>query len=73
MANGRKLVLQFAASDGKDMKLSYNYAKNAVTGTQVNALMEGIITNGVIFAKTPIAKKGAKIVTTSEQTFDLES
>ena len=63
-----KLSMTFTTADGTTT-ISYNYADPNVSVQNVNALMAGIITNGSIFAKVPLAAKSAKIVTT--QTTDV--
>ena len=73
MAAGTKLVLTFATADGESMNLTYNYAKPSTTLGQVQTLMNGIITAGEIFAKVPVLAKGAKLVTTTESEYDLNT
>ena len=62
----RKLVCTFLDDSGEAFKLSYNYVSDELAAATVNALMSGITTNGSIFARTPVSKKGAKIVFTTE-------
>ena len=66
----KKLVLTFAGTNG-DVTFSYAYVKDSVTTSNVKSLVNGLITNGSIFANPPVSAKSAKIVTTSEEPFDL--
>ncbi|MBQ6774533.1 MAG: DUF2922 domain-containing protein [Synergistaceae bacterium] len=67
----KKLVLTFTDREGKNMSLSYSHVSAELEATDVKALMTGIITNGSIFASTPVTAKGAKVVTTSEDDIDI--
>ena len=67
-----KLVMSFATLDGQTVILSYNYAKSDLTAPFVKALTQGIVTNGSIFATVPAIPKSAKIVTTTENAYDLD-
>lgn len=72
MAIGTKLVLEFTDADGKSRTFSYNYVMaNLSTATILN-LMNGMITNGSIFEYPPVARKSAKLVTTSETTINVD-
>ncbi len=73
MASGVKLVLGFETAEGKSMKLTYNHANPSATTAQVKALLNGIITNGSIFAAVPVTAKSATQVTTSESEYDLSA
>ncbi len=73
MASGVKLVLGFETAAGKSMTLTYNYAKPSATTAQVKALMNGIITNGSIFAAVPATAKSATQVVTEENSYDLSA
>ena len=73
MANTSKLVLEFATMEGESMTLSYNHVDPEVAAAKVKSLVNGILTAGSIFAKTPVLAKGAKIVTTSESEYDLNA
>lgn len=73
MAEGTKLVLTFETNEDKNMTISFNYAKPTATSSQVNTLMDAIITNNSIFENIPTVKKSAKIVTTTETVFDLSN
>lgn len=71
MADSTKLVMTFTGTNGKNLQLSYKYANEEVQNATVNALMNGIIENGAIFATVPAAKKAAKVVITSESEVEL--
>lgn len=73
MAAGTKLVLGFESNTGNTISITYNYASPSATATAVKALMNGIISNGSIFANVPAAMKSAKTVTTSENVYDLSA
>ncbi len=73
MASGTKLVLGFQNAAGTSMTLSYNHVKASATTANVKALMNGIIANGVIFANVPVVAKSAKLVTTTEDEYDLSA
>ena len=65
-----KLVLEFTGVGGK-ATFSYNYANPDTTPTTVKALMQGMITNGSIFAIPPVEAVSAKLVTTTTDEYDL--
>lgn len=65
-----KIVLEFEGT-GATVKYSYNYANPSTTSAQIKALMTGMIANGSIFQNPPLTAKAAKIVTTTEDDFDL--
>ena len=71
MATGRKLELTFVNSEGKNMTLSYGYISSELEDADVKSLMTGIISNGSIFANTPVTAKSAKVVTTTEEDVDI--
>ncbi len=71
MAAGTKLVLGFETSNGSTTTFSFSYAKPAATLANVKALMSAITTNGSIFTKVPVTAKSAKMVTTTENEYDL--
>lgn len=73
MASGVKLVLGFETSTGKALTLTYNHAKPAPQEEKVKALVNGIIANGSIFTKVPAVAKSAKVVTTTEQKYDISA
>ncbi len=72
MASVTKLSLEFVDEDGAKMSRSYNYADPEVTGTQVKALMNSMITNGSIFSTPPAIMKAAYLITTDKNAIDLE-
>ena len=65
-----KLVLKFTGMGG-EANFSYNYANPETTVATVKALMQGMITNGSIFAIPPVETISAKLVTTTEDEYDL--
>lgn len=65
-----KLVLKFTGMGG-EANFSYNYANPETTVATVKALMTGMITNGSIFEIPPIEAISAKLVTTTEDEYDL--
>lgn len=71
MADSTKLVMTFLSADGKNLQFSYKYANDEASNATINALMNGIITNGAIFARVPAAKKSAKVVITNEQDVEI--
>ena len=70
---GNKLSLTYKDSDYNNMTMSYNYADPDVTTAAVQALATGIITNGSIFDKTPIAAVKAEIIQTQVRSINLNS
>lgn len=73
MAEGSKLVLTFMTSEEKTATITFNYAKPSATTAQVRALMQAMITNTSTLAATLVSAKSAKIVTTTESTYDLSN
>lgn len=65
-----KLVLEFIGT-GSHVKFNYKYADPEMTEANVKALMQGLITNGSIFENPPLEAVSAKLVTTTEDDFDL--
>ncbi len=65
-----KLVLTFGTMGG-DKNFSYNYASTDATPATVKALGTAIVTNGSVFEDTPVSLKAAKLVTTTEEEYDL--
>ena len=70
MAAGSKLVLEFKGTDG-NVKFSYNYANPDVQVSKVKALVNGMATHGAVFENPPVEAISAKIVTTTEEDYDL--
>lgn len=66
-----KLSIEFATLDGRTLTMNFNYVKPDLGVAYVKALANGIVSNGSIFAKVPAVTKSAKIVTTSEEDYDL--
>ena len=71
MAVSTKLSLTFTDGDGASINHSYNYANPEVTSASVKALMQGIVANGAIFDRVPVATKSAKIVVTEETSINI--
>jgi hypothetical protein len=63
MAVSLKLV--FDGDDGKKVSLTYPYANASASGGQVKTLMQRIVTNGDIYASTPVALSKAEFVVNS--------
>ena len=68
-----KLVLSFATMEGESMILSYNHVDPEVAAAKVKSLVNGILTAGSIFSKVPVLAKSAKLVTSTENEFDLNA
>ena len=66
-----KLVMTFAGADGANVTFSYGYAKSSATASNIKALVNGLITNGSIFANPPVTAKSAQVVITSENVVNL--
>lgn len=73
MAEGSKLVLTFNTSEEKTATYTFNYAKPSATTAQVRALAQAMVTNTGTLANTLTSVKSAKIVTTTESTYDLSN
>ncbi|MBQ6148650.1 MAG: DUF2922 family protein [Oscillospiraceae bacterium] len=67
-----KIVIDFAGQYG-DVRFSYNYADPDTTVANVKALVNGLIANNTLFENPPITVKNAKIVTTTEDNYDLSN
>lgn len=65
-----KLVLTFATMEG-EKNFSYNYANPDATTEMVKALGTALVTNGSIFTAPPMTFKAAKLVTTTEESYDI--
>lgn len=65
-----KIVITFATDNG-DKNFTYNHASTEATSTQVKTFITAMITNGSIFQNVPLSAKAAKIVTTTENEYDL--
>lgn len=72
MAATSKLVIDFAGTNG-DVSFSYNYFNPSATITQVQALAAALTTNGSIFENPPVTVKSAKLVTTTEQDYEMNA
>lgn len=71
MATGNRLVLEFGDANDNSIFFTFNYANTAATVQDVRAVMNAFIANGSIFSYPPVSIKSAKIVTTSESTFNI--
>ena len=49
-----RLVLTFSANNGGDVVFSYPYADDEVEASDVQTLMQTMITNGSIFSVPPV-------------------
>ena len=67
-----KIVIDFAGQYG-DVRFSYGYADPETTVASVKALVNGLIANNTLFENPPITVKNAKIVTTTEDNYDLSN
>lgn len=72
MASGTKLVLEFYSATERTIQFTYSEARPNLGETAVNELMDTMITNGSIFTTPPARKKGAKLVTTTENVYDID-
>lgn len=59
-----QLKLSFLTSEGKKLTTVYNNADSEVTSSNVNALMDALITNGEIFDTPPATKESANLIIT---------
>lgn len=66
-----RLVLTFSANNGGDVVFSYPYADDEVEASDVQTLMQTMITNGSIFSVPPVTAKSAKLITTTETDISL--
>lgn len=66
MASGTSLVMSFYDGENNTINFTYKYANPSVQATTVRTLSQAMITNGSIYANTPVTAKSAKIVTTTE-------
>lgn len=66
MAAGTKLQLRFGTMSG-EKTWTFNYANGSAESSDINTLMDTMITNGSIYTYPPMTKISAKIVTTSER------
>lgn len=72
MAITNKLSLTFATQTGSSSTLSFKYANPNVASAKVKALINGIISNGSLWANVPVSAKSAKIVIIDEEKFDID-
>ncbi len=57
-----QLKLVFSGAGDKNVVMIFPWAKSAATGTQVKALMQGIIANGDIYVEVPTSIISAEIL-----------
>ena len=71
MASGTRLDLTFRNSSGDKVMYKYNYINPEVATADVQALMEGMITNGSIFENAPTVIEDATLVVTRETSLNV--
>lgn len=72
MATGTSLVMSFYDGENNTVNFTFKYADPQVQGSTVKTLSQAMITNGSIYANTPVTAKSAKIVTTTETPISLD-
>lgn len=72
MASGTSLVMSFFDGENNSVNFTYKYADPQVQASTVKTLSQAIITNGSIYANTPVTAKSAKLVTTIETPISLD-
>lgn len=70
MADSTTLKMTFETSTGKKT-WSFKYAKPALATQNVKSLGAAMIANGSVYANQPLALTAAKMVTTTEEDYDL--
>lgn len=65
-----KIVMEFTTATG-NKKWSFANADPEATAVQVKTAMQTMITNNAMFNPAPLAIVGAKIVTTTEDDYEL--
>lgn len=71
MAAGIKLVLEFYDNENKTVQFSFSDAKQSAGLSNVTNLMDTMIANTQVYAKTLVSRKSAKEVITSENRYDV--
>ena len=66
MTETSKLKLVFADATGNDLSFTLQHANKSVSGAEVKALMNGMISNGTIYETAPVAITSATMITTTE-------
>ena len=69
----RKLVLKFKDDTGATVTHSISHVSNELEGAAVATLMDTMITNTAIFAKTLVSKLSADVVVTDTTEIDLDN
>ena len=70
MADTTKIVFTMSTADG-EKNFSYLDANPSASESAVKAVGQALITNGSIFANPPLEVKSAKLVTVTEEEYDL--
>ena len=65
------LALTFVDKDGNDVVFSYPHANTSCYESDIKALVQGLITNGSIFANPPVIVKSAKLLVSEVTSIDL--
>lgn len=73
MAAGTSLVIQYQTGAGGSTTHTWRYAKPGATAANVKSVITSTISNGAIFSNVPTAVKQAKMVTTTETVYDLDT
>lgn len=72
MATTTRLNMKFLDAGGDKMNINLNHADEDVQDATVKTLMDGIITNKVIFENVPTSKVSADLITTTTTPLDIE-
>lgn len=62
---GTKLDMTFKDAGDVSRKIILEYADDEADSSDVNALMNAIVTNGSVFSDAPVSKVSAQLITTS--------
>lgn len=73
MASGTSLVISYETDGGTTTTHTWKYAKTNATLVNVQALITATIANKTLFRAQPATVKSAKLVTTTETPYDLQS
>lgn len=67
------LRLKFQDANEEAVTFTYKYCKpaNTISGSDVKALMQGMITNNTIWQKTPVTINSATVITRSTTDIDI--
>lgn len=72
MAETNRLAMKFKDAGDDVMIMSLANANPDVTDAQTKALMDGIITNKLMFERVPTTKVSAELITTTTTPLDIE-